>query len=145
MMMMILKDKTEPSPYCKDTEMPLKARVYGEGASRGVHGTNILHVVDVLESVFCSVIPVAIVKMLAYKSVRLHSSIHIHLEKTKENFCTYVYQPTEPQAINAHCYTPIPCIFTNLFFFLNDQKCPKNMNNCINVNVKFVRKCPNSI
>lgn len=68
-----------PSPDSKDTEVALESRVDGERAGSGVHGPHILDVVDVLEGVFGSVVPVAIVHVLPDQSVRLHSPVLIHL------------------------------------------------------------------
>ena len=51
----------------KDTEVPLKTRVDGEGTSSWVHGGNVLHILHIFEGLFLAIIPVFVVQMLTEK------------------------------------------------------------------------------
>lgn len=58
----------------------LQSRVNGEGAGGGVHAGHILGVVDLLQSEFRPVVPVAMVDVLSDQSVRLHGVVLVHLQ-----------------------------------------------------------------
>lgn len=49
---------------CKDTEVPLETAVDGEAASSWVHGGNVLDILDILEGLLLTIIPVIVVQML---------------------------------------------------------------------------------
>lgn len=50
---------------CKHAEVPLQPRIDGEGTSSGVHWRHVLHVVDVLQTELCAVVPVHVIHVLS--------------------------------------------------------------------------------
>ena len=63
----------------KHGEVSLQPWVDGEATSSGVHASNILNIVDLLENHLVPIIPVLVVQVLSYQCVRLNCTIQVNL------------------------------------------------------------------
>lgn len=66
-------------PHGDDTEMSLQSRIDREAARGRVHARHVLTVVDVFQRQFGPVVPVSVVHVLSYESVRLNGPVAIDL------------------------------------------------------------------
>ena len=90
--------------------MSLQSWIDCEAAGSGVHGGNILHVLDVFQSLLLAIVPVLVVQMLVDRECvcvctitysHIHNHIHVYISSLASLPCTcisiyiYIYLPNE--------------------------------------------------
>lgn len=78
-----IREQYTPSfiPHGDDAEMSLQSWIDREATRGRVHTRHVLTVVDIFQRQFGPVVPVSVIQMLPYKSVRLNGSVAIYLLK----------------------------------------------------------------